>query len=225
MDSSSYDNEEDDYRIPPDTMLILQEFLREKELREKAEQAGEPDGTVFEEDWQLSQFWYNTSTKEKLTSVVSHFGKHAENQSNDLRVALLSSPSLYHHIKKVNEKVTLFEFDNRFASIGPDFHPFDYKRAIEDNYFDDFRKSFDVIIADPPFLSEECIEKVGMIVRKIGKPDAKVVLCSGYAVRDWAKKFLNLVMCEFEPEHERNLGNKFASYANFNLDEILAEKK
>lgn len=120
--------------------------------------------------------------------------------------------------------VTLFEFDQRFASIGEDFKHFDYNRATEDGYLEEFRESFDLIIADPPFLSEECIEKMGTVVRRIAKPDCRTVLCSGRAVQEWAKKFLGLDICKFEPQHERNLGNEFASYANFDLDSVLAEK-
>lgn len=120
--------------------------------------------------------------------------------------------------------VTLFEFDQRFESVGSAFHHFDYKRAIEEDYLDECKESFDIILADPPFLAEECIEKLGIVVRKIAKPDCKVVLCSGYVVREWAEKHLKLELCKFEPEHERNLGNQFSSYANFNLDQVLAEE-
>lgn len=217
------DSDDDDCRLPADTMLVLQQFLREKELREKAEEAGELAGSKeFEENWQLSQFWYNTDTKVKLAQAVRHFKDASEGK--ELRVALLSSPSLYHHVKEVIDNVTLFEFDQRFASIGEDFKHFDYNRATEDGYLEEFRESFDLIIADPPFLSEECIEKMGTVVRRIAKPDCRTVLCSGRAVQEWAKKFLGLDICKFEPQHERNLGNEFASYANFDLDSVLAEK-
>ncbi|XP_065090413.1 protein-lysine N-methyltransferase CG9154 [Ochlerotatus camptorhynchus] len=216
---------DDDCRLPADTLLVLQQFLQEKELREKAEETGELAGnTGFEENWQLSQFWYNNDTKEKLALIVNHFKERFASDGKELRVALLSSPSLYHHVKDVAEKVTLFEFDERFASIGSDFQHFDYNCAVENDYLDEFSEAFDLIIADPPFLSEECIEKMGIVVRKISKPHCKTILCSGYAVRDWAKTFLNLDICKFEPQHERNLGNEFSSYANFDLDSVFAEK-
>ena len=50
---------------------------------------------------QLSQFWYNTDTKVKLAQAVRHFKDASEGK--ELRVALLSSPSLYHHVKEVIE--------------------------------------------------------------------------------------------------------------------------
>lgn len=219
------ESDDDECRLPADTLLALQQFLQEKELRERAEETGNlTENGDFEENWQLSQFWYNNDTKEKLASVVHHFKEKSTSKEKELRVALLSSPSLYSHVKNVAENVTLFEFDERFASIGSDFRHFDYNRAIEDDYLKEFSETFDLIIADPPFLSEECIEKMGIIVRKISKPSCRTVLCSGYSVRDWAKRFLNLDICKFEPQHKRNLGNEFSSYANFDLDSVLAEK-
>ena len=46
------DSDNDECRLPADTMLVQQQFLREKELREKAEEAGELAGSKeFEENW------------------------------------------------------------------------------------------------------------------------------------------------------------------------------
>ncbi|XP_058819104.1 protein-lysine N-methyltransferase CG9154 [Topomyia yanbarensis] len=214
------ESDEDECRLPADTMLVLQQFLYEKEMREHT---GELVQNDFEENWQLSQFWYNTQTKERLTFVVKYFREHFESVGIEPCVALVSCPSLYSHIKAVHNDVTLFEFDERFTSIGSNFRHFDYNRAIEEDYLDDFREKFDIVIADPPFLSEECIEKISIVVRKISKKDCKIILCSGFVVREWAKKHLTLDICKFKPEHERNLGNEFSSYANFNLDDVLAK--
>lgn len=84
-----------------------------------------------------------------------------------------------------------------------------------------FHNSFDLVIADPPFLSEECIEKIGKIIQNVTKPNGRIILCSGQVVADWAFKYINLKRCAFEPQHERNLGNEFASYASFELDEFI----
>ncbi|XP_035909534.1 protein-lysine N-methyltransferase CG9154 [Anopheles stephensi] len=205
--------------LPADTMLILQQFLQEKELKERSEKAGaEPEG-CFEENWQLSQFWYNEETKQKLSLLVRRVQE--ETISEPFRVALLSAPSAFKHVVNENKQAMLFEFDERFASYGDNFQQYDYNRAYDTGYMDAFADQFDLIIADPPFLSEECIEKIGVIVKKISKKDAKIVLCSGAVVQEWAKKYLGVSLCQFRPEHERNLGNEFRSYANFDLDSML----
>ncbi|XP_058121299.1 protein-lysine N-methyltransferase CG9154 [Anopheles ziemanni] len=216
---------DDECVLPEDTMLILQQFLQEKAMRERSE-ATETDG-CFEENWQLSQFWYNENTKQKLALIVETLRNRQVPllPESNFKVALLSAPSALKHVQAVHEDVILFEFDERFTKYGERFRKYDYNKAYEPEYMDEFCHQFDLIIADPPFLSQECISKMGTIIKKIAKQDGKVVLCSGAVVQDWAKEHLNLDLCDFRPEHERNLGNEFRSYANFDLDGILDKAK
>lgn len=144
--------------------------------------------------------------------------------STDIKVGLLTCPSLYKPIKKIhpNGIVRLFEYDDRFAIFNEDFIHYDYKKVYTiSNYLKEFENYFDVIIADPPFLSEECIQGTATIIKRIQKKDAKIILCSGHIVTDWAKSSLNLTKCMYQPQHERNLANEFCSFANFNLDEMI----
>lgn len=178
---------------------------------------------------QLSQFWYDAETKQTLAKIclkliLAKTGEHTP--TAEIRVALLSCPSLYKSIKSIhpNGIVRLFEFDKRFAAFNDDFVPYDYKDVHEfDDYMNEYRQYFDIIFVDPPFLSEECIQSTGQLVNKIRKEDTKIVLCSGQVVADWAKEFLHLNQCDYHPQHERNLANEFRSYANFELDEMLRQ--
>jgi hypothetical protein len=115
----------------------------------------------------------------------------------------------------------LFEYDERFQIYGFDFQHFDYSNANEADYLDEYAGTMDLLVVDPPFLSEECVEKFAKIVSKMSKPTSKIIMCSGKMVQEWVEKHMNLKLCNFQPEHERNLGNEFASYANFNLDEVV----
>ena len=142
--------------------------------------------------------------------------------STSIKIGLLSCPSLYDTMKVANpnSEIYLFEFDERF-SVYDNFVHYDYNRATEIDYLVEYKQFFDIIIADPPFLAEECIEKLSKIIQNISKSEAKVILCSGQTVCEWAKKYLNLNKCQFQPEHERNLGNEFAAYANFDMDKLI----
>lgn len=192
---------------------------------------------------QLSQFWYNERTKRLLADVCRQC--LPASPASSLNIALLSCPSLYDHIRAANPAglVHLFEFDERFVAYGSDYVHFDYKLAGADaaDYLAEFHGLYDLLIVDPPFLAAECIEKMSHIVRRLRKPpppsatddddtDAssstsggKVILCSGRVVADWALEFMQLRPCAFHPEHERNLGNEFGSFANFDLDGCIAK--
>lgn len=81
-------------------------------------------------------------------------------------------------------------------------------------------KHFDIVIADPPFLSEECLSKTCETIRILSKD--KIILCTGTIMKDMVSKFLNnLQINKFKPNHKNNLGNDFSSYSNFELDELI----
>lgn len=176
---------------------------------------------------QLSQFWYDEETTRIISKLCLKLILQLapEQGSSEVRVALLSCPSLYKSIRSVHPMgtVRIFEFDERFAVFSDDFIQYDYRRIAEqDDYLDEFAGLFDIVICDPPFLSRECIESTSKIVKKLKKENAKVLLCSGQSVSDHAKEFLGLDRCQYRPQHERNLANEFCSYANFPLDELIA---
>lgn len=177
---------------------------------------------------QLSQFWYNEETKRLLSNLcVKLVLRKQSTESDPVKVALLSCPSIYRTVKNSvqfsNAIVRLFEFDTRFSVFKEDFIHYDYRNAAEHEktIFGNFENYFDVILADPPFLSEECIQQMAAFIKRIKKDDADVIMCSGEIMEPVVKNTLNLNKCQFRPEHERNLANDFCSYANFDLDSLL----
>lgn len=141
---------------------------------------------------QLSQFWYDDKT-------VDSFVKGIINSTEaDGKIALISCPTLYNKLKKeadgrqgLNDSplikrlyknvfnsfflVSLFEYDQRFAVFGTDFIIYDYKSPLEIPR--DLANKFDVVVADPPFLSEECLTKTAVTMKFLAKN--KIVLCTG----------------------------------------------
>ncbi|KAH8281212.1 hypothetical protein KR044_005650 [Drosophila immigrans] len=221
--------DDDGIALSAETLTILNKFLAERSERERNEeqrminQSGKD--SFFEEDWQLSQFWYSADTKRALGNAVAKILKEHGNGA-DFRVALLSCPSLYATIKTVHSKINIFEYDQRFSAYGSDFVHYDYN-AIDCNsdYPIMHNRCYDLIIADPPFLSEECMSKMSKIVINLQRSsDSKIIFCSGEVVEPWLTTFLPVHKCRFRPEHERNLGNEFVSYANFNFDQYFDNK-
>ncbi|VDP21404.1 unnamed protein product, partial [Onchocerca flexuosa] len=117
------------------------------------------DKLTIKEDWQLSQFWYSEETALKLAEeCIKSIG-------NCGRIACISCPTLLDYLRKyecvMNERVvvTLFEYDRRFETkFSKEFVWYDYREplAISELY----HNAFDLIVIDPPFLSDECLIKV-----------------------------------------------------------------
>ncbi len=74
----------------------------------------------------------------------------------------------------------LLEYDTRFQMYGENFVCYDYKEPLK--LPDGLKEaSFDVVVADPPFLSEECLSKMALTVKFLARD--KVILCTGECVR------------------------------------------
>ena len=70
----------------------------------------------------------------------------------------------------------LLEYDSRFKVYGEQFVFYDYNQPLDlPNSLESH--SFDVVFADPPYLSEECLSKVAQTVEYLAK--GKVILCTG----------------------------------------------
>jgi len=116
--------------------------------------------------------------------------------SRPYKIACISCPTLFKTLhnylkdlkshpdfRNLNEEtskqieIKLFEYDKRFELYGHDFQFYDYKEPLGVNQT--FEKYFDLVIADPPFLSDECQIKTGMTIRKVGKDNMKLIICTG----------------------------------------------
>ncbi|VDK51764.1 unnamed protein product [Anisakis simplex] len=207
------EGEDDIPRLSAHTLAALSEFY--------AEQENHQGGTV-DENWQLSQFWYSKETAQKLAeeciSAVSEGGC----------IACISCPTLMEYLI-INEKIVsgrisvkLFEFDDRFASkYAKNFIKYDYRQPLE--IPPEHKGGYDLIIADPPFLADECLVKVAQTVRLLSKGQAskgqantKTIICTGAIMQEMVERIFSAHQCTFKPTHQNNLANEFACFANYN---------
>eukprot|EP00128_Syssomonas_multiformis_P002109 Colp12_sorted_trinity150504_noHs@30249 len=190
-------------------MAALAQFMAEQAAKEEAIKSNETPSGIddFQEDWQLSQFWYSTETADKLAEAA--LAAAGENGS----IACVSTPTLYAKLRQMNvsNRIVLFEYDKRFSRYGDGFVFYDYKQPLE--LPEELKGSFDVVVADPPFLSEECLTKTAESIRWLGK--SKYLLCTGFVMTALAGKLLGLRTCGYYPVHEGNLANEFRCFANF----------
>jgi len=94
------------------------------------------------------------------------------------RIACISCPTAYRKLRELDpsdRSIICLEYDERFQMFGPDFVRYDYNNPLD--LPADFDKAFDMILCDPPFLSEECLRKVATTVQFMAA--GAVLLCTG----------------------------------------------
>ncbi|XP_068185658.1 EEF1A lysine methyltransferase 1 [Antennarius striatus] len=209
---SDCDSDDGIPRLSAHTLAALQEFYDEACENFCSIQPDQLAVGAVEEDWRMSQFWYSDETATRLAEeVVREAGEGG-------RIACLSAPSVYQKLKQGvvvgSDRVAaaVFEYDRRFSIYADDFFFYDYNEplSLEPHVAP---RSFDVVLADPPYLSEACLRKVAQTIKYLSK--GKVLLCTGAIMEDLAKELLGVNICSFRPKHNRNLSNEFCCYVNY----------
>nr|XP_034354177.1 EEF1A lysine methyltransferase 1 isoform X2 [Arvicanthis niloticus] len=203
------DSEDDDIpQLSSHTLAALQEFYAEQKQCINSGGDDKYNVGVIEENW-LSQFWYSQDTALRLAQeAVDAAGEGG-------RIACVSAPSVYQKLRELHREdisVYIFEYDRRFAIYGDEFIFYDYNNPL-DLPEGIAAHSFDIVVADPPYLSEECLRKTSETIQFLTR--GKILLCTGAIMEEQAAQLLGVKMCTFIPEHSRNLANEFRCYTNY----------
>lgn len=219
-------DDDDQPTLSSHALAALKEFLAEQnqfadDSRSNHEIGGgeaAPEVTLVTEDWRLSQFWYEPETARTVAQEVLTVCSKSPN----FRVACIACPTLYAYLKKMDPGISaqLLEYDNRFEQYGSEFSFYDYNRPVD--LPSELKQAFQVVVADPPYLSKECLEKVAQTVSFLAQPDlSRLLLLTGEVQRDLASELLGLHPCNFKPQHSSKLGNEFRLFTNYNPGERL----
>ncbi|XP_009767197.1 uncharacterized protein LOC107778505 [Nicotiana tabacum] len=213
------DGDDDTPALSSHALEALKEFLAEQNgaLAEASsaaavEQQAEDDVALVTEDWRLSQFWYDRETAETVAAEVLALCRSIDSPA----VACIACPTLYAYLKKIDPNVPaqLLEYDKRFEQHGSEFTFYDYNQP--EDLPSSLKRSYPIIVADPPYLSRECLEKVAQTISFLMRPGPPyLLLLTGEVQMDRATELLGLRPCVFRPHHSSKLGNEFRLFTNY----------
>lgn len=127
-----------------------------------------PEASIF------NQYWYSRNTINSLCiSIQEGLDQLKEGKS----IAFLSTPSLYFAFPtKAAESCKLFDFDKTWSS-DPGYIFYDYNKP--EGIPSHLKKSFDMVVIDPPFITKSVWEKYARTARFLLKTDPKNTNISG----------------------------------------------
>ncbi|KAF2130105.1 hypothetical protein P153DRAFT_366577 [Dothidotthia symphoricarpi CBS 119687] len=213
----------------------LKEFYGERDARQKQfeelkgqaedEFEGKLSMDAFTEDWNASQFWYSDETAADLARQL------LDGATDETKIAVVSAPSAFIQLKnlmasgeyKCRPQLKLLEYDERFA-VFKEFVQYDFEKAIK--LPAELKGSFDRIICDPPFLSQDCQTKAALTVRWLAKswtPESlRLLVCTGERMEELVTEKLygkvGTRTTDYEIKHSKGLSNEFRCYANFECE-------
>ena len=118
----------------------------------------------------------------------------------------------------------LFEYDSRFARLTPTqetFVNYDYNHPIR--FPAHLRGQVDRVLADPPFLSGECLTRTALTVRALLKKEgtSRTMVCTGNKMEGMVPKlFPGVKKVAFEPRHKGGLANAFGCYMDWEGEDV-----
>ncbi|KAK9123000.1 hypothetical protein Sjap_012602 [Stephania japonica] len=224
------EDEEEDDDDPPmlssQTLEALKQFLEESKNQsafngqeEEQNQRESDEVALVAEDWRMSQFWYD---RETAWTVAEEVRRLSTRSSSSSEVVCISCPTIYAYLKKSDPAISvrLLEYDKRFEQYGEDFTFYDYNQPLELPSM--LKHSYQVIVADPPYLSKECLEKVAETMKFLMRPGTSyLLLLTGDVQQERAAVLLSLHPCGFRPQHSSKLGNEFRLFTNYDPGERL----
>lgn len=220
-------------RLSADALDALQQFYSERDSRQKAfedlkaQAESEFDNKqplsmrAFTEDWNASQFWYDDATASTLAEQL------LDGATADSKIAVVSAPSVFLQLKNQlalkseanRSEIRLLEYDERFG-VFKEFVKYDFQQPA--TLPPELKGSFDRIICDPPFLSEDCQTKVALTVRWLAnswsKDSLRLIVCTGERMESLIHKLyakVGIRTTDFEVKHAKGLSNEFRCYSNF----------
>lgn len=236
-------NSDDEITLSSYALEALEEFKKEEKERLNTFQAlydkSETDFKsiqkqkilidLFQEDWQLSQFWYSDETSKILAKALLHEADH------NTIIVIASAPAVYAAIQNLDpqevptEHIYLMEFDDRFKLLaGNNFFQYDYNKP--NDIPDILRNKCHRLLIDPPFLEAECQDKSAIAARNLlfkdenlktinGFSQFKLITSTGERMADVVKRnYPELKVTNFYPEHKNGLSNEFRCYASFECE-------
>ena len=168
--------------------------------------------TLKDENPNLNQYWFSEDTRETLCNAVRE--SISLKGGSTTRVAFLSTPSLYFTLSDEERKqCTLLDYDTTLSSQNCDsyvFYDFNYPTSIDAN----LRGLFDVIVIDPPFISQSVWESYAITVSLLAKEGAHIICTTVAENEALMKRLFNCHKTNFAPSVP-NLTYQYNTYANF----------
>eukprot|EP00455_Lapot_gusevi_P032951 TRINITY_DN3597_c0_g1_i4.p1 TRINITY_DN3597_c0_g1~~TRINITY_DN3597_c0_g1_i4.p1 ORF type:complete len:186 (-),score=16.88 TRINITY_DN3597_c0_g1_i4:7-564(-) len=160
---------------------------------------------------EFNQYWYSAKTIDVLVSEV---------EENATRAAFLSTPSVFFSLKNqvIKSQSTLFDIDPAFGPRAPgQWIGFDFRDS--NTIPAELHHTFDYIVIDPPFITEEVWRLYAHSARLLAAENAKFLITTIAENANLMRELLDVAPCPFQPSIP-HLVYQYNLYTNYQSDRL-----
>lgn len=153
----------------------------------------------------MNQYWYSTHTIETIAAEVDELGG---------KVAFLSTPSIYFSLPRdsaVRKSSYVFDLDEAFGKDA-NFVMYNYNRP--EDFPEELRNSFDVVVIDPPFITQEVWALYSKSAQALLKEGGKAILTTISENAPFLREMFGVEPQRFKPSIP-HLVYQYALYTNY----------
>ena len=159
-----------------------------------------------------NQYWFSEDTIKFFIEQVTKYGKE--------KIGFIATPSIFFTLsKEMQNKSYVFDIDEKLTKKHPTGRKYDFNDGDYEAKFPDLKHSFDYLVIDPPFITEEAWSKFANFALYLQKEGCKIIACSIAENKDRLKKLLNLDIKTFQPSIP-HLVYQYNIYANYDDEEL-----
>jgi hypothetical protein len=181
----------------------------------------------------LNQYWYSDHTIQTMVREVEQVLEEANEQAaNGLaanaarhgvrrkaRAALVSTPSIYFPLAEKHRcQSHVLEFDNQWAA-DRGFVFYDFNKPLE--VPEELQHTFDMVVVDPPFVTEEVWTKYASTAKLLLRPGGRLVCTTIAENAEMMYRLLKVQPVAFKPSIP-NLVYQYLTYTNYEDTKHLA---
>ena len=159
-----------------------------------------------------NQYWFSEDTIKFFIDQVEKYGGE--------RIGFVATPSIFFSIsKEMQNKSYMFDIDEKLTKKHPNGRKYDFNDADYETKFPELKHSFDYLVIDPPFITEEAWSKFANFALYLKKDNCKIIACSIAENKERLKKLLELDIKTFQPSIP-HLVYQYNIYANYDDEEL-----
>ena len=165
------------------------------------------------ENSDFNQYWFSEKTIQFILSQIQRHGNQC--------IGLISTPSIFFSLpKELQDKSYLFDIDDKLISKHKNGKKYDFNWTNFDEYFSDLKGTFDFIVIDPPFITEEAWNKFANFGKYLANDKCKFLVSSIAENAENLKKILGVNMKNFKPSIP-HLVYQYNFFANYEDEELF----